>query len=85
MLVQSAASKGFTDCVRRRRWVRRKRQVAAAADEASGSVTASSTGGKKHVLGIVQPHEKLALPYGFDAPGKQLLVRSSNGLQLFWT
>lgn len=36
--------------------------MAAAADEASGSVTASSTGGKEHVLGIVQPHKSWRCP-----------------------
>jgi hypothetical protein len=29
------------------------------------------------VLGTVQPGQKLALPYGFDAAGKQLLVRAA--------
>jgi hypothetical protein len=47
-------------------------------DQASGSTSASSVGGMKVVLGTVQPGSKLALPYGFDASGKQLLVRSKS-------
>lgn len=62
--------------MRRKRWVRRKRQVMV--DQASGSAAASSVGGRKVVLGTVQPGSKLALPYGFDASGKQLLVRSKS-------
>ena len=35
------------------------------------------------MLGTVQPGSKLALPYGFDASGKQLLVRF-HVLQISW-
>lgn len=55
--------------------MRRKRRVATPAEQASASASASSTAGQKLVLGTVQPGKKLALPYGFNAPGKQLLVR----------
>ena len=78
---QASARKGFTDCVRRRRWVRRKRQDAPAQRQASGGAVSAGDSsrresiGKKTVLGIVQPGGKLPLPYGFNSSGKQLQVR----------
>lgn len=79
--LQSSARKGFTDCVRRRRWVRRKRQAVQPQRGASGSGGAAETGtsrrvsvGRTTVLGVVQPGGKLPLPYGWSSPGKQLQV-----------
>ncbi len=79
--LQISARKGFTDCGRRRRWVRRKRQAAQPLRQASGTASASQGGtsrrmsvGQKTVLGVVQPGGKLPLPYGWSSPGKQLQV-----------
>lgn len=76
LFLQSMAKKGFTDCVRRKRWVRHKRRVdAPAAPQSSHTDGATGeTNGNMKIVGVVQPGAKLALPLGWDTNGRQLKV-----------
>ena len=78
---QRCKRKGLTDCVRRRRWVRTKRQDTSAAPSRASSGQVSEPGsarsepaGRTTVLGVVAPGGKLPLPYEWNTLGNQLQV-----------
>lgn len=73
-LVQANAKKGFTDCVRRKRWVRRKRRVQDPQQAPQRATSMPSAGSAVMVVGVVQPGAKLPLPHNWAADRKQLQV-----------
>ncbi|KAK9864527.1 hypothetical protein WJX84_002714 [Apatococcus fuscideae] len=88
---KGAENRGPLDVVRRRRWVRIRHQAkeeppaeggpslsdppTPISDVSEGALQASQSSTERQVLGRISPGDLLALPMGWNAPGKQVQVR----------
>ena len=83
---QSMARKGFTDCVRRKRWVRGKQRIEVPQQQTdSHSSNAISAGSDVEFIGVVQPGAKLPLPLDWATNGRQLQVCKGIRVSIFNT